>query len=180
VVSVFGLVKRGRDSYDRDPKHDGCHRWRFGRRSGNELGDGNWPASRCSTQDAGRGRRGLAGSRPWNSAAHWPSCTRAMEQANHLAAAAAFGFGYAQLHKHIPAAPAVMLGAIYGASLYVTNIAGIAPLIRLTSGERNTSTPVRVERLGLHVLYGVVTAIVTDQLARGRERNTVLGSWSEV
>jgi len=106
--------------------------------------------------------------------------TRAMEQANHLAAAAAFGFGYAQLHKHIPAAPAVMLGAIYGAGLYVTNIAGIAPLIRLTSGERNTSTPVRVERLGLHVLYGVVTAIVTDQLARRRERNTVLGSWSEV
>ena len=81
--------------------------------------------------------------------------TRAMEQANHLAAAAAFGFGYAQLHKHIPAAPAVMLGAIYGASLYVTNIAGIAPLIRLTNGERNTSTPIRVERLGLHVLYGI-------------------------
>ena len=73
-----------------------------------------------------------------------------------------------------------MLGAIYGAGLYVTNIAGIAPLIRLTNGERNTSTPVRAERLGLHVLCGVVTAIVTDQLAFRRERNTVLGSWSEV
>ncbi|MGH8227039.1 MAG: hypothetical protein ACREU3_03895 [Steroidobacteraceae bacterium] len=55
--------------------------------------------------------------------------------ANHIVAAAVFGIGY---------------------------IAGIAPLIRLTEGEQNVPTPIRAERLGLHLLYGVLTAIIAD------------------
>jgi len=94
--------------------------------------------------------------------------TRAMEQANHMAAAAAFGIGYAWLRERLPALPAWGLGALYGAGLYVINIAGIAPLIGLTEGERNAPAPVRAERLGLHVLYGVLTAVVADGLANGR------------
>jgi len=94
--------------------------------------------------------------------------TRAMEQANHMAAAAAFGIGYAWLRERLPALPAWGLGALYGAGLYVINIAGIAPLIGLTEGERNAPAPVRAERLGLHVLYGVLTAVVADELANER------------
>ena len=61
--------------------------------------------------------------------------------------------------------PAWLLGAIYGSGLYVTNIVGIAPLIKLTEGEQNVPAPVRAERFGLHLLYGIVTGIVTDSLA---------------
>ena len=94
--------------------------------------------------------------------------TRAMEQANHMAAAAAFGIGYSLLRERLPALPAWRLGALYGAGLYVINIAGIAPLIGLTEGERDAPAAVRAERLGRHVLYGVLTAIVADQLASER------------
>ena len=96
------------------------------------------------------------------------SGTRAMEQANHMAAAAAFGIGYSLLRERVPVLPAWGVGTLYGAGLYVINIAGIAPLIGLTEGERNAPAPVRAERLGLHVLYGVLTAVVADELANER------------
>ncbi len=64
--------------------------------------------------------------------------------------------------------PRWLSGAPYGAGLYAFNIAGVAPLIRLTGRERNAPAPVRVERLGLHILYGVLTAIVADRLADAR------------
>ena len=96
------------------------------------------------------------------------SGTRAMEQANHMAAAAAFGIGYSLLRERVPALSAWGVGTLYGAGLYVINIAGIAPLIGLTEGERNAPAPVRAERLGLHVLYGVLTAVVADELANER------------
>ena len=91
-----------------------------------------------------------------------------MEQANHMAAAAAFGIGYSLLRERVPALPAWGMGTLYGAGLYVINIAGIAPLIGLTEGERNAPAPVRAERFGLHVLYGVLTALVADELANER------------
>ena len=94
--------------------------------------------------------------------------TRTMEQANHMAAAAAFGFGYSFVRERVPAVPAWVLGTLFGVGLYVINIAGIAPLIGLTEGEQNAPAPVRAERLGLHVLYGVLTAIVADELANER------------
>ncbi|MBV8523172.1 MAG: hypothetical protein JOY71_13785 [Acetobacteraceae bacterium] len=90
--------------------------------------------------------------------------TRAMEQANHMAAAAVFGVGYALLRERVPALPAWVLGTLYGSGLYATNIAGIAPLIRLTEGEQNAPASVRAERFGLHVLYGVIAAMVADEL----------------
>jgi hypothetical protein len=88
--------------------------------------------------------------------------------ANHMAAAAAFGLGYSWLRERLPALPAWGLGTLYGAGLYGINIADIAPLIGLTEGEQNAPAPVRAERLGLHILYGVLTACVADGLANGR------------
>lgn len=96
------------------------------------------------------------------------SGTYALEQANHMAAAAGFGVVYGLLRGSAPALPAWQLGSLYGAGLYVINIAGVAPLISLTEGEQNAPAPVRAERLGLHLLYGVLTAVITDVLPQER------------
>jgi hypothetical protein len=90
--------------------------------------------------------------------------TTTLEQANHLAAAGAFGFFHSILRRRALSLPAWALGALYGAGLYVVNIVGIAPLIGLTEGERDAPPSVRVERLAVHVLYGVVTALVMEML----------------
>jgi hypothetical protein len=99
--------------------------------------------------------------------------TAALEQANHMAAAAGFGLGYGALRPNLPGVPTVVLGLLYGAGLYVVNIAGVAPLLGITQGEQNAPASLRAERLGLHLLYGVVTALVADDLgARERHRPT--------
>lgn len=72
--------------------------------------------------------------------------TTAVEQANHLAASAAFGLGYTLLRERLPRIPSPVLGALYGAGLYAVNIVGIAPLIGLTQGERNVPAVRRAER----------------------------------
>ncbi len=94
--------------------------------------------------------------------------TTALEQANHIVASGIFGVGYGVLRAWVPRVPAVVLGSLYGAGLYAVNIAGIAPLIGLTEGERNVPMPVRAERLGVHVLYGAVTAVVREWLDGSR------------
>lgn len=95
--------------------------------------------------------------------------TAAVEEANHMAAAATFGFGYGALRGCLPRVPGVLLGALYGAGLYAVNIAGAAPLLGITRGEQNAPAPVRAQRFGMHVLFGVVAALVTDGLV-GRRR----------
>ncbi len=64
--------------------------------------------------------------------------------------------------------PGVLLGSLYGAGLYAVNIAGVAPLFGITQAGQNAPAPVRAQRLGMHLLYGVVTALVTDRLVRRR------------
>ena len=91
--------------------------------------------------------------------------TRGIEQANHLAAAAGFGVAYSFLRERARALPSWGLGMVYGAGLYVINIVGIAPLIGLTEGEHKAPTAVRAERFGLHLLYGVLTAVIAGELA---------------
>lgn len=91
--------------------------------------------------------------------------TIALEQTNHMMAAGAFGLGYSLLRDRLPRVPYPLLGLGYGATLYAVNIAGIAPLIGLTEGEHNASNPLRAERLGVHLLFGVVTALATEALS---------------
>lgn len=92
--------------------------------------------------------------------------TTALEQANHMAASAAFGVGYALLSTRLPRVPSPLLGALYGAGLYAVNIVGIAPLLGMTEGEGNAPMPVRAERFGLHILYGALTALVAEGLSK--------------
>lgn len=96
--------------------------------------------------------------------------TRALEQASHLTTAAGFGAGYTLLRDQVPALPAWLLGALYGSGLYAVNIAGIAPLIHLTEGELKAPAPLRAERLGLHLFYGVATAVIAEGLSDERQR----------
>jgi len=91
--------------------------------------------------------------------------TTALEQMFHLAAAAGFGLGYGLLRSRFPRTPGLVLGSAYGAALYTVNIAGVAPVLGMTEGEPKAPVPVRLERLGLHLLYGVVTALAADGLA---------------
>jgi len=91
--------------------------------------------------------------------------TSLVEFANHLGASAAFGYGYSQLRRAAPDVPAPLLGAGYGTLLYLVNIAGIAPLLGITEGERRAGLRKATERWGLHLLQTIVTAVLADRLA---------------
>jgi hypothetical protein len=89
--------------------------------------------------------------------------TQAVEQGGHLAASAAFGAVYGASRPLTQAVPPVAAGALFGAGLYAVAIAGVAPRIGLTPDEDDEA--VALQRLGLHVLFGVITAVVADALA---------------
>jgi len=91
--------------------------------------------------------------------------TSLVEFANHLGASAAFGYGYSRLRNAAPDVPGPLLGAAYGTALYLVNIAGIAPLLGITQGERRAGPRKAAERWGVHVLQTVVTAVLADRLS---------------
>lgn len=88
--------------------------------------------------------------------------TTALEQTNHLLASAGFGLAYSVLRNRFLHTSGVGLGAAYGAALYAINIAGLAPVLGMTEGEHNAPNAVRMERLGVHLLYGALTGLVAD------------------
>lgn len=89
--------------------------------------------------------------------------TSLVEFGNHLGASAAFALGYAQLRRALPDTSPVLLGAVYGAGLYAVNIAGIAPLLGITQGEREAGAATASERLELHLLQTVLTALLAER-----------------
>ncbi len=91
--------------------------------------------------------------------------TQALEQANHLAASAAFGAVYGAARPLTQSVPPVAAGALFGAGLYAVAIAGVAPRIGLTPDDDHEVETVALQRLGLHILFGVITALVADALA---------------
>lgn len=92
--------------------------------------------------------------------------TRAIEQANHLLASAAFGAGYSAIRYFAPRLPAPGVGAAYGLGLYATNIALAAPILGITEGEDKVPLRVSLERSGLHILFGLATALVASALSK--------------
>ena len=91
--------------------------------------------------------------------------TEALEQASHILASAAFGAIYGLVRPLTKPVPPIAAGALFGSGLYAVAIAEIAPQIGLTQGEDDASSGVSAQRLGLHMLFGVITAIVADALA---------------
>lgn len=94
--------------------------------------------------------------------------TSLVEFGNHLGASAIFGLGYAQLRRAVPNTSPVLLGAAYGTALYAVNIAGIAPLLGITEGERRAGPAKASERLGLHLLQTVLTAVAAEWFTRSK------------
>ena len=91
--------------------------------------------------------------------------TTAVEQSNHLAAGTAFGALYSQRPE--TRLPSVLAGALYGAAgLYTVNIAVAAPVLGITDGEHKAPSAQALERFGLHVMFGVVTALGVDTLRK--------------
>lgn len=86
------------------------------------------------------------------------SGTTVAEQVGHIGASAVFGFLYGTLQRSVPGMPPLVLGSLYGGTLYAVNIAGVAPLIGLTRGEGREPLAVVLERLGLRLLFGVAVA----------------------
>ena len=85
-----------------------------------------------------------------------------------MVASVAFGVGYGLLRQRLSGFRAPVPGALYGAGLYVVNIVGIAPLLGMTDGERNAPGLLRAERLGLHLLYGMLAASIAERIAKPR------------
>jgi hypothetical protein len=88
-----------------------------------------------------------------------------LEQVNHLVVSGLFGFGFGLFRPLFRSAPPVAAGALYGAALYAVAIGKIAPEIELTRGENREPDHVRAQRLGVHVLFGVITALAADAMA---------------
>jgi hypothetical protein len=91
------------------------------------------------------------------------------EQTNHLLASAAFGAAYGLLRGHFEMPP-LIAGALYGAGLYAVNIVGLAPLIGLTRGETLEPPGVVLQRLAMHLAFGVATAAATELMIDDRPR----------
>jgi hypothetical protein len=91
--------------------------------------------------------------------------TQALEQGSHMAASAAFGAVYGATRPLTQSVPPVAAGALFGAGLYAVAIAGVAPRIGLTPDEDDEVEGLILQRLGLHVVFGVITALVADALA---------------
>ena len=97
--------------------------------------------------------------------------TQALEQANHLLVSGLFGAAFGLTRPLTKAIPAIAAGALFGAGLYAVAIGKVAPAIKLTRGENREPDSVQAQRLGIHVLFGVVTALATDAMMdRDRDR----------
>jgi len=90
--------------------------------------------------------------------------TSVVEFANHLGASAAFAVALPGLRRVALSLSAATIGVAYGTALYAVNIAGIAPLLGITEGEREAG-----ERWAIHVLQAVVTVLAAERLTSERK-----------
>ncbi len=94
--------------------------------------------------------------------------TAFLEQVNHLATSAIFGAVFGATRPATRLIPPLAAGAAFGAALHAVAITKIAPMIGLTREARDEPKGVPAQRLGIHILFGVITAICTDALV-GRQ-----------
>ncbi len=90
--------------------------------------------------------------------------TQALETLNHLLVSGLFGAVFGLLRPATKAVPPLAAGALFGAGLYAVAIVKVAPTIGLTRGENREPDEVQAQRLGIHVLFGVLTALATDAM----------------
>ena len=90
--------------------------------------------------------------------------TQALEQVNHLLVSGLFGAAFGLTRPLTRAVPAIAAGALFGAGLYAVAIGKVAPQIKLTRGENREPDHVQAQRLGIHVAFGVITALAADAM----------------
>ena len=83
-------------------------------------------------------------------------------QGGHLVLSALFGAGYGFLQANATL-PSMALGPLYGLGLYGLNLVGIAPRLGITEEPWNEETMTVGRQMMMHLLYGMVTAVVADQ-----------------
>jgi len=94
--------------------------------------------------------------------------TSVVEFVNHLGASAAFAAALPALRKAFPTLSPVTLGTLYGTALYAVNIGAIAPVLGITEGEVKAGPRKAAERWAIHIIQAVVSAVLAEQLSRGR------------
>lgn len=96
---------------------------------------------------------------------HYLSATqeRVLAQGMHLGFGAAYGAAYGSLHHTIDL-PATVDGPLYGTLLYGLNLGAIAPMLPITPGRWQETPTTIARRLLLHLVYGLVTGVVTEQI----------------
>lgn len=90
----------------------------------------------------------------------------AIASGGHLLLGAALGAAYGLLREPLglQGAPG---GAAYGVGVYAANFAGIGPALDLTAGPWNNEAMTVGRRVMMHLLFGAVTAAVTDKVLGG-------------
>jgi uncharacterized membrane protein YagU involved in acid resistance len=81
----------------------------------------------------------------------------------HLAIGVGFGALYGMLRARLPL-NALWAGPLYGLAVYVVSLAGFGPAFGLTTGPWQERTTTVTRRIALHLVYGLVTAIVTERV----------------
>jgi uncharacterized membrane protein YagU involved in acid resistance len=87
-----------------------------------------------------------------------------LAQGQHLALGATFGAGYSLL-RHRFDLPSTTAGPLYGLAVYAINIVGLGPALDLTRAPWDDEPPVVARQIFIHLIYGLVTAMVIRRLA---------------
>jgi hypothetical protein len=90
---------------------------------------------------------------------------KVLAMGEHLAVSAAFGAAYPLLGRALTV-PAWMVGLVYGAFVYGVLILGIGPALDLARPRWRDEPGAAARRLGVHLIFGVVTAVVFQRLDR--------------
>lgn len=90
----------------------------------------------------------------------------AIASGGHLLLGAALGAGYGLLREPL-GLQRVPGGAAYGMGVYAANYAGIGPALDLTARPWNNEAMTVGRRVMMHLLFGAVTAAVTDKVLGG-------------
>ena len=86
-----------------------------------------------------------------------------LEEAGHYGMSIGLGAAYGMVRPYLPV-PGVVSGALFGAGVYATAVAGVLPEFGITDGEREAAPGVAAERFAVHVLYGAIIGLVADAL----------------
>ncbi|MBV9750107.1 MAG: hypothetical protein JO157_14955 [Acetobacteraceae bacterium] len=89
----------------------------------------------------------------------------AVAQGGHLALSAALGAAYGAVHRRI-GLPAIPSGLLLGLGFYPVAFGVAGPLLGITEKPWEAQPRLLGQRAAFHAMFGIVTALVTKQLAR--------------